>query len=87
MENSKEKVKKKKFSLFCCFSTNEGGKRRKKKNNSSQNFSGSNKTNISEQNVNIKVKDFSIEQNSNKLKKAKNDENSKMSSISNKKKI
>ena len=86
MENSKEKVKKKKFSLFCCFSTNEGGKRRKKKNNSSQNFSGSNKTNISEQNVNIKVKDFSIEQNSNKLKKPKNDENSKMSSISNIKK-
>ena len=83
MENSKEKTKKRKFSLFCCFSTNEGGKRRRKKNNSSQNFSGSNKTNISEQNVNIKVKDFSIEENSNKLKKPKNDENSKTSSISN----
>ena len=68
MENSNEKSKKKKFSLFCCFSTNEGGRRRKRQKNYSQNnVSNTYKTNISEQNLNIKVKEFSIEKNSEKL--------------------
>jgi hypothetical protein len=84
MENSNEKPKKKKFSLFCCFSTN-GGKRRRRDNNRSPNNSNSNKTNITEQNANIKVKDFSLEDNSKNLEK-KFDENSKNSPISNIKK-
>ena len=85
MENSKEKPKKKKFSLFCCFSTN-GGKRRRRENNRSPNTSNSNKTNITEQNVYIKVKNFSIEDNSKNLEKQKFDENSRNSPISNIKK-
>ena len=85
MENSNEKPKKKKFSFFCCFSTNEGGKKRKKKYNS---ISNSNKTNISssEQNNNIKVKDFSIEENTYISKKVNNipiGNNSKTNSITN----
>ena len=87
MENSNEKPKKKKFSLFCCFSTNEGGKKRRKKYNSHNNISNSNKTNISsEKNKNIKVNDFSIEGNSYKSKKIHKipiGNHSKASSISN----
>ena len=88
MENSNEKPRKKKFSLFCCFSTNEGGKKRKKKYNSHSNASNTNKTNISEQNINIKVKDFSIEekkskQNNISIINKPNENKSKISSFSN----
>ena len=85
MENSKEKPKKKKFSLFCCFSTN-GEKRRRRDNNRSPNISNSNKTNITEQNVNIKVKDFSLDDNQKNIEKQKFDENSRNNPISNIKK-
>ena len=87
MENSNEKPKKKKFSLFCCFSTNEGGKKRKQKYNSHSNISNTNKTNISEQNINVKVKDFSIEekkskQNNINIINKPNENKSKISSFS-----
>ena len=60
MDNSNEKPKKKKFSLFCCFSINERGKKRKKKYNSITNSNISNFFS-SRQKSNIKIKDFTIE--------------------------
>ena len=70
MENSIEKPKKKKFSLFCCFSLNEKGRKRKNQKYFSQNnISKTDKTNISNQNLNINIKGFSIEENSQNLKK------------------
>ena len=70
MENSGKKPKKKKISLLCCFCMND--ERRKKRNHNSQSVSATGKkTNIS-MHSNIKVKDLSVEENSNKIKIEKN---------------
>ena len=69
MENINKKPQKKKFSFFCCFfKNNERRKKRKEKHNSQSISSPGIKTNLSELNSNIKVKDLSIEENLNKLK-------------------
>ena len=83
MENINKKPQKKKFSFFCCFCTNdERRKKRKEKHNSQSISSPGIKTNLSELNSNIKVKDLSIEENLNKLKieKKQNEEEIKKSS-------
>ena len=70
MENSGKKPQKKKISLLCCFCMND--ERRKKRNHNSQSVSATGKkTNIS-MHSNIKVKDLSVEENSNKIKIEKN---------------
>ena len=56
MKNS-EKPKKKKYSLFCCFSMNNKRKN-KQKINQQQSTNTVNKTNITEQNLSIKVSGF-----------------------------
>ena len=58
--------KKKKYSIFCCFSTNNIAKRKRKEKQ--QSFTG-NKTNISDQNSNIQVKEFNEYEKSQKLEK------------------
>ena len=78
-----KKPQKKKFSFFCCFCTNdERRKKRKEKHNSQSISSPGIKTNLSELNSNIKVKDLSIEENLNKLKieKKQNEDNTKICS-------
>ena len=70
MENSGKKPQKKKISLLCCFCMND--ERRKKRNHNSQSVSATGKkTNISIHS-NIKVKDVSVEENSNIIKIEKN---------------
>jgi len=70
MESSGKKPHKKKTSLLCCFCMND--ERRKKRNNNPQSISATGKkTNIS-MHSNVKVKDLSVEENSNKIKIEKN---------------
>ena len=70
MENSGKKPQKKKIPLLCCFCMNN--ERRKKRSHNPQNVSATGKkTNIS-MHSNIKVKDLSVEENSNKIKIEKN---------------
>ena len=70
MENSGKKPHKKKISLLCCFCMND--ERRKKRSHNPQSVSATGKkTNIS-MHSNIKVKDLSVEENSNKINIEKN---------------
>ena len=70
MENEEKPHKKKIFSIFCCFSTNEERRRRKRNGNQeSLPTLPSNKTNITEQNINININEFLNEEKKQKLNK------------------
>ena len=72
MKNS-EKPKKKKFSIFCCFSINNDRRKRKIKNSMNPLLTG-NRTNNTEQNLNIKVNEFDFDANDKQSKNTENEE-------------
>ena len=72
MKNS-EKPKKKKFSIFCCFSMNNDRRKRKIKNSMNPLLTG-NRTNNTEQNLNIKVNEFDFDANDKQSKNTENEE-------------
>jgi hypothetical protein len=58
MENSDKKPKKSIFSFFCCFSVGKDKRQRKNQKMTTKNSLTGNKTNISDNNSSLKIKDF-----------------------------